>query len=110
MTLSDSGGFVHDPDGIDAEKLAWVMELKNVRARPDQRVRGAIPRGDASVPGRRPGREPALGASRADCAFPSATQNEISGKDAVNLLGERGRARGRGRQHADHARRLWSSS
>ena len=31
ITLSDSGGFIHDPDGIDAEKLAWVMELKNVR-------------------------------------------------------------------------------
>ena len=31
VTLSDSGGFIHDPDGIDAEKLAWVMDLKNVR-------------------------------------------------------------------------------
>ena len=31
VTLSDSGGFIYDPDGIDEEKLAWVIDLKNVR-------------------------------------------------------------------------------
>ena len=43
VTLSDSGGFVHDPDGIDREKLDWVMDLKNVTAGQDPRVRREVP-------------------------------------------------------------------
>ena len=78
ITLSDSGGFIHDPDGIDAEKLAWVMELKNVR-------RGRISEyadefGVEYFPGKRPWAVPG-----AQCAFPSATQNEIDLEDAKTL-------------------------
>jgi glutamate dehydrogenase (NADP+) len=84
VTLSDSGGFIYDKDGIDAEKLAWVLELKNVRrgriAEYADRFAGAtfLP---AAVSDHNP-----LWEIPADCAFPSATQNEINGKDAANLL------------------------
>lgn len=85
VTLSDSNGFIYDPAGIDDNKLAWVMELKNVR-------RGRIEeyakefKGVTYTPA-----DPKLGynplwAIKADCAFPSATQNEINGKDAENLV------------------------
>jgi glutamate dehydrogenase (NADP+) len=78
VTLSDSEGFIYDPAGISAEKLAWVMHLKNVS-------RGRIKEyaqkfGVEFVPGKRPWSVPC------DCAFPSATQNEISGEDAKELL------------------------
>ncbi|MGH0033992.1 MAG: NADP-specific glutamate dehydrogenase [Myxococcota bacterium] len=79
VTLSDSGGFVHDPDGIDEEKLAWVMELKNER-------RGRIAeyadefRGATFHEGERPWGVPC------DLAFPCATQNEIDGDEARTLL------------------------
>ncbi|HEY5988791.1 MAG TPA: NADP-specific glutamate dehydrogenase [Streptosporangiaceae bacterium] len=84
VTLSDSGGFVHDPDGIDCEKLAWVMELKNVR-------RGRISEyaekfSHATFTPAAGGDSNPLWDVPAQCAFPSATQNEISGKDAVNLV------------------------
>ena len=79
VSLSDSGGTVHDPDGIDAEKLQWVMDLKNIRR---GRIReyaeeftGATYQEDA-----RPWNIPC------DCAFPSATQNEISCEDAKTLV------------------------
>ncbi len=79
VTLSDSGGCVYDPAGIDAEKLAWVMDLKNVR-------RGRI----SEYAEKFPGVEYRAGARPWDvpcqCAFPSATQNEISGEDAKTLL------------------------
>jgi glutamate dehydrogenase (NADP+) len=85
VTLSDSSGYVYDESGIDREKLAFVMELKNER-------RGRIKdyadkyKGVAYVPvDARLDHNP-LWAHRADCAFPSATQNEINGKDAANLL------------------------
>ncbi len=78
VTLSDSDGTIHDPKGIDAEKLAWVMDLKNVR-------RGRIKEyaekfGATYLPGKRPWVVPC------DCAFPSATQNEVDGNDAKTLL------------------------
>lgn len=79
VTLSDSNGYIHDPDGIDAEKLAFVMELKNVH-------RGRIKeyadryRSAKFIEGRRPWDVPC------DCAFPSATQNEVNGKDAATLV------------------------
>ena len=85
VTLSDSGGFVHDPDGIDAEKLAWVAALKNERRGriheyAEQYPRASFTPADASKP------ENPLWAIPAECAFPSATQNEISDRDAANLL------------------------
>ena len=85
VTLSDSGGFVHDPAGIDNEKLAWVMELKNER-------RGRISEYAEHFPGATfTPFDPTADANPlwsvpADCAFPSATQNEINAKDAANLL------------------------
>jgi glutamate dehydrogenase (NADP+) len=85
MTLSDSGGVIYDKDGIDREKLAFVIELKTVR-------RGRI----SEYAERFPGVEftaadvakhyNPLWAIPADCAFPSATQNEINAEDAANLL------------------------
>ena len=78
VTLSDSAGFIHDPDGIDAEKLAWVMDLKNVRR---GRIKEYADQFKATyVEGQRPW------SIACDCAFPSATQNEIDGNDAKTLL------------------------
>jgi glutamate dehydrogenase (NADP+) len=78
VSLSDSNGTVHDPDGIDAEKLTFVLDLKNVR-------RGRIKEyaekfGVEYLEGKRPW------GIKCDCAFPSATQNEIDGDDAKTLL------------------------
>ena len=78
VTLSDSAGTIYDKDGITAEKLAYVMELKNVK-------RGRIKEyadkfGCQYLEGQRPW------AVKCDCAFPSATQNEISKEDAAALL------------------------
>ena len=85
VTLSDSGGVIYDKDGIDREKLAFVMDLKNVR-------RGRI----KEYADKHKGVEyTAIDASldhnplwnyKAECAFPSATQNEINHVDAKNLL------------------------
>ena len=79
VTLSDSTGFIHDPDGIDEEKLAYVMELKNVRR---GRISEYIEKYSTAkfIEGQRPWSVPC------DCAFPSATQNEISAEDAATLV------------------------
>ena len=78
VTLSDSDGTIYDPKGITAEKLAYVMELKNVRR---GRIREYAEKfGARYVEGQRPWSVPC------DCAFPSATQNEITGEDAKILL------------------------
>ncbi|MHC4118442.1 MAG: NADP-specific glutamate dehydrogenase [Planctomycetota bacterium] len=78
VSLSDSGGTVYDPDGIDDEKLAFVLELKNVR-------RGRISEyADKFGAEYREGERP--WGIKCDCAFPSATQNEIDGEDAKTLL------------------------
>ena len=85
LTLSDSDGFIHDPEGIDAEKLAWVKELKNARR---GRIREyAVRFPHASYHPSTPGADNPLWAVPADCAFPSATQNEISTADAACLIG-----------------------
>jgi glutamate dehydrogenase (NADP+) len=78
VTLSDSGGFIHDPAGIDAEKLAWVKELKEVR-------RGRIQEYAQHFkcdfhPGKRPW------AVACQAAFPSAHENEIDKSDAELLV------------------------
>ncbi|MGD0592301.1 MAG: NADP-specific glutamate dehydrogenase [Acidimicrobiales bacterium] len=85
VTLSDSGGFVHDPDGIDEEKLCWVMDLKNVRRGRISEYATKFP--TASFTAATHGDCNPLWAVPADCAFPCATQNEINGKDAANLVG-----------------------
>ncbi len=80
VTLSDSGGFVHDPDGVDAEKLAWVKELKEVR-------RGRIAEYAQQFPGAtyHAGERP--WAVPCEVALPCATQNELGGDDARTLVG-----------------------
>jgi glutamate dehydrogenase (NADP+) len=84
ITMSDSDGFVLDPDGIDREKLEWVKQLKNVR-RGRMSAYAEEFHGATHVP-TRPGGESPLWDVPANCAFPCATQNEITGKDAANLL------------------------
>ncbi len=79
VTMSDSNGTVYDPDGINAEKLAWVMELKNVR-------RGRIKEYVAQFPGSQYLEDQRPWDIPCDCAFPCATQNEINGKDAETLI------------------------
>ena len=79
VTMSDSSGFIYDPDGIDAEKLAWVMDLKNVR-------RGRISEyadrfGVEFFAGGRP-----WDIEGADVALPCATQNELDIEDAKQLV------------------------
>ena len=78
VTLSDSSGMIYDPDGIDNKKLAYVMELKNIK-------RGRIKEyaekyGVAYESGKRPWH------IKCDMAFPSATQNEVSKEDAKALI------------------------
>ncbi|MBU4589346.1 MAG: NADP-specific glutamate dehydrogenase, partial [Candidatus Omnitrophica bacterium] len=78
VTLSDSAGYIYDPDGISEQKLEFVMELKNVK-------RGRIKEYAAKynrkyVEGRWPWEV------KCDCAFPSATQNEIHESDAKQLV------------------------
>ena len=79
VTLSDSSGFIYDPDGIDAEKLAFVMHLKNVK-------RGRIKEYVQKYPSAQyfEGQKP--WGVKADIALPCATQNEIDGKDAQTLV------------------------
>ena len=84
LTLSDSDGFIHDPDGIDTEKLDFVMELKNVRRGRIREYAERFP--TASFTPAQDSRSNPLWSVPAECAFPSATQNEISGADAQNLV------------------------
>ena len=85
VTLSDSTGYIYDEAGIDREKLGFVMELKNNR-------RGRISeyadkfKGATFTPVNAKLDHNPLWDHKAECAFPSATQNEINGKDAGNLL------------------------
>ncbi len=85
VTVSDSGGYIFDEEGITRDKLAFVMDLKNNRrgriSEYADKFKGAVfaktdPKLDHNP----------LWNHKAECAFPSATQNEINGKDAANLL------------------------
>ena len=78
VTLSDSTGTIYDPEGITAEKLAYVLELKNVKR---GRIKEYADKFSCKyLEGQRPW------GVKCDCAFPSATQNEISKEDAAALL------------------------
>jgi glutamate dehydrogenase (NADP+) len=79
LTMSDSGGFVHDPNGIDQAKLAWIMDLKNGRRGRISEYTDAHP-GSTYHAGGRPWN------IRCDAAFPCATQNELQAADAMNLI------------------------
>ena len=84
ITASDSDGYILDEEGFDREKLARLMELKNVTRGRLREYAGTVKhvtytpvKGGTSHP---------MWAHRADCAFPSATQNELSGEDASHLV------------------------
>ena len=85
VTLSDSAGYIYDESGIDRQKLEYTKVLKNVR-------RGRIKEYAEKYPSAvYTSVDPALDHNplwnhKAECAFPSATQNEINGKDAQNLI------------------------
>ena len=85
VTMSDSSGFIHDPAGIDREKLAWIMDLKNNR-------RGRISEYAAHFDGvtfTASAPEPTpngLWGINADVALPCATQNELNGPEAQMLV------------------------
>ena len=85
VTLSDSNGFIYDSYGIDHEKLQFVFELKNERRGRIQEYAGKF-KGVTYTPIDSKADQNPLWDVKADCAFPSATQNEINGKDAANLL------------------------
>lgn len=85
ITLSDSNGYIYDDEGINKEKLSYIMELKNVR-------RGRIKeytdkyKNAVYTPLDMNMEFNPLWNHKAQCAFPSATQNEINAKDAQNLV------------------------
>ncbi len=85
VTMSDSDGIIYDPDGINREKLAWIMDLKNARR---GRIREYADRFKKAIfmPTDVKLEHNPLWNIKADCAFPSATQNEITAKDAANLI------------------------
>ena len=79
VTFSDSNGFIHDPEGMDEEKINFVMELKNFRR---GRIKEYVEKYPQATyyPDERPWRIPC------DIALPCATQNEIEKADAENLV------------------------
>jgi len=85
VTLSDSTGYIYDEAGIDREKLQFVTELKNVRRGRIQEYTTKFKTATYTPLDARMDYNP-LWNHKAQCAFPSATQNEIRGSDAANLV------------------------
>jgi glutamate dehydrogenase (NADP+) len=85
VTLSDSNGYIYDEAGIDAEKLTYVMYLKNVKRSRIKEYADKYPKAVYTELDPVADHNP-LWNHKADCAFPSATQNEINELDARNLL------------------------
>ncbi len=85
LTLSDSSGYIYDEEGIDEEKLNYVKELKNFRrgriSEYAEKYASAVYTEVDPARGYNP-----LWSHNAQCAFPSATENEINGQDAQNLV------------------------
>ena len=79
LTMSDSKGFIYDPEGIDAEKLAWIMDLKNNRRGRISEYANQYPNATFTE-GSRPW------GTKCDVALPCATQNELNGDEAKALL------------------------
>ena len=79
VTLSDSKGFIHDPEGITQEKLEWVMDLKNVR-------RGRISEYATEFPGSTFNEGSRPWGIACDVALPCATQNEVNEDEAKTLI------------------------
>ena len=85
VTMSDSSGYIYDEEGIDRGKLDFVMRLKNTRRGRiseyiDKYSEATYVEADGTLD------HNSLWDHKADCAFPSATQNEINEKDAANLV------------------------
>jgi len=85
LTLSDSGGYIYDEDGIGRDKLEFVMELKNLRRGRIKEYADEFKSAVYTPIDQSQGFNP-LWNHKANCAFPSATQNEINETDAQNLL------------------------
>jgi glutamate dehydrogenase (NADP+) len=85
VTLSDSSGYIYDEEGFDEEKLKFIMHLKNIKR---GRIREYLEEYPQAVYTEiDPGLDyNPIWTHRADCAMPSATQNEINEKDALNLV------------------------
>ncbi len=85
VTLSDSSGYIYDEKGIDREKLAYVMKLKNIKRGRIKEYVETYPEAVYTELDSSQDFNP-LWNHNAYCAFPSATQNEINKKDAVNMV------------------------
>ncbi|HEU5402595.1 MAG TPA: NADP-specific glutamate dehydrogenase [Terriglobales bacterium] len=85
VTASDSNGVIYDPDGIDREKLAYIMDLKNNKRGRISQYAEVYKKAIYMPTDVKLDHNP-LWNIKADCAFPSATQNEINAKDAANLI------------------------
>jgi glutamate dehydrogenase (NADP+) len=79
LTMSDSKGFIYDPEGIDADKLAWIMDLKNNK-------RGRISEYVQQYPGSTYNEGSRPWEVKCDVALPCATQNELNDAEAVTLM------------------------
>jgi glutamate dehydrogenase (NADP+) len=85
ITASDSSGFIYDEEGIDADKLEFIKDLKNNRRGRIKEYAEKYSSATYTEVDRNADHNP-IWDIKADCAFPSATQNEINGKDAQNLI------------------------
>jgi glutamate dehydrogenase (NADP+) len=85
VTVSDSSGYVYDEEGIGREKLAFLLHLKNIRRGRVAEYVEKYPHAVYTAVDPQADHNP-LWDHKADCAFPSATQNEVNGVDAGNLL------------------------
>ena len=85
VTFSDSSGFIHDPEGIDREKLAWVMDLKNNRRGRISEYAKQYPSASFTPSGPEPSLNGLWGVD-VDVALPCATQNELNGEEAAMLV------------------------
>ena len=85
VTFSDSSGFIHDPDGIDREKLAWVMDLKNNRRGRISEYAKQYPSATFTASEPEPSLNGLWGVD-VDVALPCATQNELNGEEAAMLV------------------------
>ena len=95
VTMSDSSGFIHDADGIDREKLAWIMDLKNNRRGRISEYAKQFPSATFTESGPEPSLNGLWGIN-VDVALPCATQNEINGEEAKMLVANKVIAVGEG--------------
>ncbi len=85
VTMSDSSGYVYDEKGIDSEKLAFIMQLKNVKRGRIKEYADKYPEAVFTARDNSADHNP-IWNHKAECAFPCATQNELNAKDAQNLM------------------------